>query len=130
MNKKSFLTLAGVITTIIAMSSSAFACHFHKNEKQTNKNSEIIEENTSKDNSNSQQNCVKVIEVQEDKTKLPEDLGPVLKYATPYIIKEICDPVDSIDKNIPLSMYALPNFEYDENVENASELPKFENPWK
>ena len=120
MNKKKLFTLAGILTTVIALGGSAIACHFHKESTTDEIKTEMTRvENPQNDtNSQSKEDVIR---------KTPEP--PLLKYAVPPLREDIREPGVIIHPPI-MSLYAVPNFESDDNTNNSDKLPQRENPWK
>ena len=111
MNKKKIFTIAGVITTVVAMCGTAIACHF------TDKKNAESKDNKQQNNQNQAENIKnkKEFEViamygvptdnrETDDKKIPnEDIIMIEKYGLPYVeTPKVEEP------NPPLLKYAAP----------------------
>lgn len=115
MNKKKIFTLIGVMMAVLAMSSSALACHLFtkKNAESKNSNNTCEEkQNSDKKKDNIECDCIKIpvamygIPIYKDINKSDINDNEIIeKYAIP---NEFNDP--------PLLKYAVPNYTENENI--------------
>ena len=147
MNKKRFITLAGVLATVVAMGSSAFACHFFtkKNnnqndvDKKNKENQNIIKEEKEKKEYIEMKTMYGIpidenLKPQSSDTKTDEDIILIQEYAIPFnpdkdirvlkyaVPKEIRKPETNVKKyavpnNPAVAKYALPQYMNDDNIE-------------
>ena len=147
MNKKRFITLAGVLATVFAIGSSALACHlFEKksseskdSDKKNKENQNVIKEEKEKKEYIEIRTMYGIpmnedLKPQSGDTKTDEDIILIEKYAIPFnpdkdirvlkyaVPKEIRKPETNVKKyaipsNPAVAKYALPQYMNDDNIE-------------
>ena len=156
MNKNKFVKFAGALTALVAISSSAFACHFFTKKSQEQKDTD--KKNKEKQNSLKEENEKKdYIEMKtmygipiegdlnskEDNGKSDEDIIIIEKYGIPfdpeedkrilkYAVPKVIMPSENtvkkyaVPQNPAIAKYALPQYMNDDNIEKYA-VPDIDN---
>ena len=150
MNKKKLFTLTGVIATIIALGSTAIACHFNTKKDAEQKSPETKQEDKSGmeyrtmygipspfiDNEKNKDEYYDPNgeNANVEKYGLPPILEDekIVKYAVPPLLKYAAPPFlnDPIEEPVIQPMYAVPNPKDIQKTEDSDSSAKDQNPWK